>query len=318
MVSLSYKSKQYLLGTLKVLILAWAFWYLYTKISEVSAQQWSYVKNTIKETTNASLYCFFFMALAFVNWGLEIFKWKTLASHIIPISMLIATKESLASFTISIITPNRIGEYGAKAMYYQSNKRKKVLVLNLFGNLSQLATTLFFGSVGLAYLAATQHIQFIKGNIYLGIFVILASIFLGYILQKKTWFVQGLSLQKIWEFITTVSVPRKVTVFSLAFLRYLIFSAAFYYILSFFEGTSLPLIETMAFIFSMYLIISLMPTLAVLDVAVKGSVAIWLFALIGISEISVLCTVLVMWVINTMFPAIIGGFFIANFKTLAP
>ena len=315
MVSLSYKSKQYLLGTLKVLILGWAFWYLYSKISGVSAQEWGHVKNTIRENANALWFCSFFVGLTILNWGLEIFKWKTLASHLSPISINTAAKESLASFTVSIITPNRIGEYGAKAMYYPPQKRKQILVLNLFGNLSQLATTLLFGSIGLAYLGATQRIDFLKGTIFLGVFAFLTSILLGYFLRKKTWFIQGFSLQKIWKFMTKVSVSRKAMVFSLAFLRYLVFSIFFYFILCFFEDTSLLFFETMALIFSMYLIISLVPTIAILDIAVKGSLAIWLFTLIGISEISVLCTVLLMWILNTMFPAIVGSFFVANFKT---
>ena len=45
---------------------------------------------------------------------MEIAKWKILTNNVKKNSWLDATKQSLASLTLSLITPNRIGEYGAK------------------------------------------------------------------------------------------------------------------------------------------------------------------------------------------------------------
>mgnify|MGYP006148984199 CR=1 FL=1 len=65
-----------------------------------------------------------------VNWLLEIFKWKTLASFEKKITFFEAYEYCLASLTASIITPNRIGEYGAKALYFEKKLQKKVMILN--------------------------------------------------------------------------------------------------------------------------------------------------------------------------------------------
>jgi len=49
-----------------------------------------------------------------------------------------AYKQSLASLTAAIITPNRIGEYGVKALYFKRNFRKKIMLLNFIGNIFPL------------------------------------------------------------------------------------------------------------------------------------------------------------------------------------
>ena len=80
-----------------------------------------------------------------INHFLEIKKWKTLTKSVKNNSWFEATEQSLASLTFSIITPNRIGEYGTKVLYYPNNKRKQILLLNFAGNFYQLAITIILG-----------------------------------------------------------------------------------------------------------------------------------------------------------------------------
>lgn len=84
---------------------------------------------------------------------MEIAKWKILTNNVKKNSWLDATKQSLASLTLSLITPNRIGEYGAKALYYTNDKRKQILLLNFAGNFYQLVITIVLGAIGLVYLS---------------------------------------------------------------------------------------------------------------------------------------------------------------------
>ena len=65
----------------------------------------------------------------------------------------------------------------------------------------------------------------------------------------------------------------------------------------------------------MYLIASIVPTIFIFDVVVKGGAAVWLFSLAGIPEIPVLSTVLSMWILNFVFPSVIGGFYLFNYKS---
>jgi len=90
----------------------------------------------------------FLVILSIFNWFFEILKWQNLVSFIKNISFFEALKQSLAALTASLFTPNRIGEYGAKAAYFTKPLRKRILLLNLLGNIAQMTTTLVFGIIG--------------------------------------------------------------------------------------------------------------------------------------------------------------------------
>src|SRR5690606_39449750 len=86
----------------------------------------------------------FLFLLVLSNWFFEILKWKTVVSVIENINFKTAAKQCLASLTVSLATPNRIGEYGAKAFFFASEKRKKILFLNFFSNVTLIIVICFF------------------------------------------------------------------------------------------------------------------------------------------------------------------------------
>jgi hypothetical protein len=64
----------------------------------------------------------------------------------------------------------------------------------------------------------------------------------------------------------------------------------------------------------MYLLVSIVPTIFIFDVVVRGGAAVWLFSFVGISETPVLCTVLSMWILNFVIPSIVGGIFMFTYR----
>jgi len=144
MFALSHKSKKKLLLALKLFILAVTFWYVYLKLTQNKAIDFNYFSNRISD--NNVLFSFLgFILLTIANWFFEILKWKTIVSEIQNISFTTALKQSLASLTVSLATPNRIGEYGAKAYFFEKEKRKNIVLLIFFHNSFQMAVTMLFG-----------------------------------------------------------------------------------------------------------------------------------------------------------------------------
>ena len=103
-----HKSKQYWLVALKVLVLTFTFGYIYHKISSEETIVWSAFISEIK--TNRIGFLAFFTVLAILNWTFEILKWKTVVSKVKNISFAEATKQSLTALTVSLPTPNRVGD----------------------------------------------------------------------------------------------------------------------------------------------------------------------------------------------------------------
>jgi hypothetical protein len=71
----------------------------------------------------------------------------------------------------------------------------------------------------------------------------------------------------------------------------------------------------MAAITSVYFLASSLPTFQFLDFAVKGSVAIYFFGILGVNEWIVVFISTLMWFLNVVLPVIIGAFYVLNFKT---
>ena len=146
---MSYKSKQIFFVLVKLIVVIAAFYIIYAKV--FNDQQLSFLnfKKNIEQTRWPIVPSLMVLVLfSFINWILELLKWQLLAKPMREISFAESFKQSLFSLTASLITPNRIGEYGAKALFYKKSNLKKCLSLNLIGNLSQLAVTVFFGIIG--------------------------------------------------------------------------------------------------------------------------------------------------------------------------
>ena len=117
--NLSHKSKQFFWLLIKLSIVVGCGYFIYQKLLENDQLQFSdFWQILMKNEAFSSKNILFLFVFTFFNWFFEVLKWKELVSFVKKISFSEALKQSLASLTTSLITPNRIGEYGAKAMYF--------------------------------------------------------------------------------------------------------------------------------------------------------------------------------------------------------
>lgn len=308
------KSNQYLLTTGKVLIFSVILGYLVYRFKNIGFYDWhTYINHFDK---NFLLLIFVLIGSGFfaaINWMLEILKWKVLATSIQTISFKTALKQTLAAYSVSVITPARIGEYGARALYFKPIERKKIVLLTLFSNLSQLVMTCLFGGIGLLFFLSENQNYFLKERGFLILILSILVLIVGYVFRKKRIFIKGFTLQNCIDFYRKLSFKAKANVFIFSFFRYLVFSGMLYFLLIAF-GMDLPVSTAFLLIFTMYLLVSVLPVFFVFDVVVRSGVAVWLFSFYGVSEWIVISAISLMWIFNFLFPALIGSFFVAKFK----
>jgi len=304
-----HKYKAFLILLLKLTLVFGAFYFIYQKLVTNQLLTVEQLKNEFSTLfLNNGWLLILLLLFTDVNWLLEIVKWKTLVSIEKKITFFEAFEQSFASLTASIITPNRIGEYGAKALFFESQKRKNILGLNLIGNLSQLAVTVFFGCIRISYFLINHSVEIPKINGLNSLFLVLLLLILIYFRKK-------IKLIKVRLFLNKISKKTYITVLILAVLRYLVFSHQFYFFLILLNieinyFTALPLI------FSMYFIASVLPSLTIFDWAIKGSIAIFLFSFVNINELTIVTITTLMYVLNFAIPALLGSIFVLNFKPL--
>lgn len=311
--NLSHKTKQFFWLLIKLAIVFGCGYFICQKLLENHQLQFSdfwdiLIKNEVFSLKNI----LFLLIFTFFNWLLEILKWKELASFVKSTSFISATKQSLASLTTSLITPNRIGEYGAKAMCFEKSFRKQILGLNLVGNFYQMLATLLFGVIGFSYLVWSKNITIDFHRVFRGLLLGL-FIFTAFFFGAKHFNYRGYSYQKSREFIQKISKELNFKAALLSFLRYVVFSHQFYFLLMIFK-IDISYIDAIAAITSVYFIASIVPMLSLFDVVLKGTVAVWIFSYFNVEPLTVLSITTLMWLFNFVLPAIIGSYFVLTFK----
>jgi len=310
MISVSHKAKQFLVLVVKLLIVGAAFYFIYKQLMQNDQLDWEKFITLIKSKQSFDSIALILL-LTFLNRFLEILKWQNLVSVIRPVSVSEASKQVLGALTAAIFTPNGIGEYAGKALFFEKSQTKKIVFLNLICNGIQMVLTVIFGLFGLLYFNAS--FQVITTQTVLLLFGSLLVLVLVLFLAKRIT-IKGYSIEKLIHKINEIpkSVHRKNIV--LAIGRYLVFSHQYYILFLVFDVT-LPYALLMATITSVYFLASSLPTFQFLDFAVKGSVALYFFGLLGVNEWIVVFISTLMWFLNVVLPVIIGSYFVLNFKS---
>jgi hypothetical protein len=312
---LSYKTKQFFFVLIKLSIVVGTGYFIFQKLRNNPDLDFSdfggfLVKNNIFSFKNI----IFLLFLTIINWFLEILKWQNLVSVVKEISFFESLKQSLASLTASLFTPNRIGDYAAKAIYFEGKYRGKILLLNLLSNMAQMGATLFFGIVGLLIFINTYEIDVSYYKmVRILTYGIMVLTFVGVGATYKKFTIRGHSVIDVLNYVKRI--PQKVHSKNilLSLVRYLVFSFQFYYLLMLFN-VSLTYFDAIIIISTMYLLVSVIPTIFVFDVIVKGGVALYLFDLAGVNNITVLCVTTLMWLFNFVLPSVFGSYYVLNFN----
>ncbi|GGI55862.1 lysylphosphatidylglycerol synthase domain-containing protein [Winogradskyella haliclonae] len=312
---LPYKSKQFFIAIIKLSIIVGASYYIYNRLLKNENLNFSEFASFLSKTDAFSTKnIIFLLFLTIFNWFFEITKWKILVSTIKKISFFEALEQSLGGLTASLITPNRIGDYGAKAIYYTKPYRKQIVLLNLMGNVSQMTITTIIGFIGMVVFYSTYDLElnYRKVSSFLIIVVIVTS-FAAFGLQQSRFKIKGFSIERVIDFVKNIPQRIHVLNFGLSLIRYGIFSFQFYVLLQIF-GVGIDYKTAMVAISSMYLLASIVPSLAVFDVLIKTSAAVYLFSFLDINDLIILSISNLMWLLNFILPSVFGSYFVLNFK----
>ncbi len=320
---LSRKSISFLL---KIIIVVFALYFLYKQLTNRSAIEGfdiTYIKEVIYD--NFFMFLLVFVMMIF-NWFIEAVKWRFLVNKIERISILTSLRAVFSGITVSVFTPNRIGEYGGRVFCLEKADRIQGVLITVLGSMAQLLTTIFFGSMGILFL--NNYIPELE-NIYREIdfaypIVFFLLLFLNILLLLLFHNISLLSnlmdkvsllnqYKKYKEVFTFYNAQELAFVFIFSIIRYAIFTTQFFILLKLFEIDIIyfdAIILTMVMLF----IISIIPTIAISEIGIRGSVAVYLFSLVSTNIIGILSATFVLWFINLLFPALIGSFFVFTLK----
>lgn len=267
------------------------------------------------------------VVLMLVNWGIEARKWQLLVRPFEPLSYRKAWYSILAGVSISIITPNRIGEYGGRVLFLKSGNRLRGASVTGVGSLSQFMTTMLFGLIGCIYFIS--HFGTVISGKYgllwewafLSVVLLLfvAALLLYFHLDKLTGVFKKIKwlnrFQYFVKVINTFTDRRLLQILGLSIMRYLIFSAQYLILLEVF-GADIWWVQGFLMLFIIYVCMALIPSIAIAELGIRGELSIWILGLVSSNQVAILAATLGIWLINLLIPAIMGSILLPGIKVL--
>ncbi len=305
---ISHKAKQFFLLIIKLLVVALAFYFIRRQLAEKEIN-WHIITQSLQQQ-GAWRFVLPLFVLTFANRFIEILKWHNLAQQVKSISVWESTKQVLTAITLGIFTPNGIGEYAGKALFYPKSKAAEIVFLNAVCNGVQVIYAISFGLFGVFYINMLHSfLPPFTGWILIALIVLIILFFTGI---RNVRF-KGYSLQTLFQNIQ--KIPKRIhrKNLSLAFLRYTVLLHQYFFLYRFFN-VEIPYFILLSVVAAVYLLASSLPNFQALDFALKGSVALFLFGFFDVDEWVVTLVAALIWLLNLVIPISIGSLFVLWFK----
>ncbi len=263
------------------------------------------------------------MFLMLVNWSIEAFKWKLSIQKIQPISFSKAFKAVFSGVSFSISTPNRMGEYVGRVLYMKEGNRLRAISLTIVGSMSQLIITLAMGCTGLIFLMNKIESGEIVSVLWVRVLisgVLIALLILTVFYFRLSWLVKWMDrlpgtrrhvylVKAIEDFNATLLWK----LLSLSAIRFVVFGIQYYLLFRLF-GVEISRLNSFWVISVIFLILAIIPTIALADLGLRGKVSLKLIGLFSVNDLGIGFSTVSIWFINLVIPAIVGSLLILSIK----
>lgn len=261
------------------------------------------------------------------NWGLETIKWILLMGPVEKLNFGKAFSSVLAGCSITLVTPNRIGEYGGRILFVKPENRIKGISLTILGSISQLIITLVAGIVGLLILKISdensskifEHLPGFLDNILL-VASVFSLLFLILIYMNVGWFVRlAEKVKMLRSFMKHVRVldelngKQLLSIIVLSFLRYMVFILQYILML---KVMNVQVDWSLSFwiMTVFFLVMAMAPTIGFLELPIRATATVELFGMYSSNIIGIQAAAFSIWIINLAIPALIGSILVFGIK----
>ena len=308
------KEKLYSFYWWKWLVFALAAFGLYYQIFQNQNlwSAWREYKNNV--SSDATLLTIIVFVLMVINWSVEAVRWNSLLRKVEYVSFIDALKATFSGITFALFTPNRVGEYAGRVLFINTVSRWRILIVTTIGIYAQLLSTILFGTLGLAYVMLVSGV--LHSTLYVEwtvIILLIISAILLFILYFNISLIENL-LER-FSLLNRVKVYLKVllhysskelfNVLSLSMLRYVVFTIQYLLLLKIFN-IQIPIVEGSALIATIFLVQTIIPSIAIAEVGIRGNVALFFLTPYSSNQLGIVSAAWGWWLINLVIPAVIG------------
>ena len=279
--------------------------------------------------------------LMLFNWGTETFKWSLLIRKIENVGWFRSFRAVLSGVAVSSFTPNRVGDYFGRVFILEKANRIEGVFITILGSMSQLLVTFLAGTSCIFILFIGHHetlldffsipaylyTYFLWGGavLILGLDILFILLFLNIsVLSSLTNRLKGKVLEKLTSYIHVLSaytVSELIIVILLSALRFFIFSTQMFLLLRAFS-VEIPFLNAMVLIGVIFFSITMIPTVAITELGIRGSVSLFIIGVYYGSPLEMPPEIVMgiiaastgLWLINLAIPALFGAIFVFSLK----
>lgn len=253
------------------------------------------------------------LLLALLNWSLEALKWKYLMAKVEQVDFITALRAFFNGITVSFFTPNRTGEFAGRVLYLQRDVAIPGALLTFIGSTAQLLVTLQCGALAaMVYTGLFIELDrpvLVAVRCALLLFVLLCSL-AWWQMPRLVQFTDRLHIRPAWKEKVHVwdqcTTSDKLYVWALSVFRYAVFTtqAVLMYQAA---GITAGWMELAGLTALSYFFITLIPSIALGELGIRGGVNIALFGYAGALSSDILLATFGIWMINLVLPALLGA-----------
>ena len=258
--------------------------------------------------------------LMLVNWGLEARKWQLLMRPVQRLGYLGSFSAIFMGTTVSLFTPNRIGEYGGRVLRVEAGKRINAVAATIVGSISQLIVNLSAGLLLGAYFLYSRlqldglYLTLMSLAVTVAIALLTAIYFnLGDINKLMSrWGFFKKAVDKL-VFLNEYSTRQLLHYMLLSLARYGVYITQYVLFLYVF-GIDIGIWEAVMAVNVLFFLQSIIPSVAITELGIRGNLALVLLGTFGAGSVAILSASWGLWLLNVLIPAVIGYLMVLNIR----
>jgi uncharacterized membrane protein YbhN (UPF0104 family) len=258
----------------------------------------------------------FFLMLC--NWSVEAWKWKLLLKPLQHISFGRSLRSVFTGISISLLTPNRIGEYAGRIIYLQNDNKLKGIAVNMVSSFAQFIAASVFGIFGCVYYLLFQKPEWYLPYILIGSIIVLFLLSILYFKLDNCilWLEKFTILHKLSNYMQVVKTYNanlllRIIIFSAG--RYFIFACQYYFLLQAFQ-IQIAFAPALLSIFLIFWLMAIIPTIAIAELPIRAEMSYRILQVFSSNVIGIMSASVLLWLINLIIPALLGGIVLIGAK----
>ncbi len=273
-------------------------------------KHWDELSQSVQPDTSTLYLVSLIVILWFLNLAFETKKWQTLMATFIRLPFTKAWQQVMAGTTTAVGSPSRIAEMGGRMALLPKELRINAAVMTTVSGILQNFVIFTVGIASFALSGKNEPINLPYNYTLISVALVIlttATIIITYYFSDK--------IRYYLHFLKKLNTLTVVKAGGWTLSRYLVYLVQLYVWMQLF-GTHLDIEEYIGLSTLYFFMITLIPSHVLIDMGIRGSVAMFLFSSAKVDTPLILASTFCLWLSNVMLPTLIGSIILIRQKVL--